>query len=435
MACPSLEQLLGVSPVYKHDYTRLDYALSTRTSLRTHVWSIGPNEEMWNGQDLSPTSTHLHAVPIPEQVDHFVSLHNPWSLLHTLVIQGEPDGNLAHDRLLPFAFMSLPSIRNLAIINFIHSDFDDTHLFFLPKTLTSLRLEKLPGVTETGIHHYLTQALPPEVRWTFKSLTLLDLVIHRTAFLSTTLPYLPALVHLAIRSPYLSLPADFTADPTAPSPLAAPSLKYLSWDVSPHPDRDESTISQAKQVNTLLADCITRAAFPSLCSIYTPHDPSGLLQQVCRPLLPRTPMAIPADESSPHAVQAYMRAAQALGFAVPMGTARPSFSDDVNETCWFTIVCSDESGFENGRWEAPRFVGRAEGMSVPKYELRGWVKEAGEVLKGDDWGLDLGALFGNDIEGSRKRPAGYESSGVYSGGRSRRGTGVASRRNSLGHGY
>ena len=112
-------------------------------------------------------------------------------------------------------------------------------------------------------------------------------------------------------------------------------------------------------------------------------------------------MAIPDDEHKAHALAAYMRAAQALGFAIPMGTARQSLSDDRDDGAWFAIECTDEYGNMIGRWDAPRFVGRAAGTTVPYYNLRGWVEEAADIMKGDGWGVDLRRLFDGRLLAAR----------------------------------
>ena len=148
MAAPNLERLVGVHPIYSHEFDRLNHALSSRPQLRSHIWSIGENDAITlrSYKQLAP------GLMDPYQKSSFVSFHENWQSLNTLFLHSPNEGILERDVFIS-VFRSLSNLKHLACSNFDKYDFDDHILQYLP-TLYSLRLQDLEGITFWGLSEF-----------------------------------------------------------------------------------------------------------------------------------------------------------------------------------------------------------------------------------------------------------------------------------------
>ncbi|PWY76286.1 hypothetical protein BO70DRAFT_398155 [Aspergillus heteromorphus CBS 117.55] len=321
MVCPNLERLLGLTIPYNHEFDRLTHALSTRRKLKEHTWILGEAPAVSEG---SPRSSSCPWSLGPSQMFEFLNYHASWTNLETLMLCGVNENNALEPSIFLRMINLLPSLRNLCISNFDADAFADSALLCLPP-LESLRLENLPGVTDTGLCHYTTRS---ESR-SLKSLALIEQNLESLSTISKVLASLNQLERFQFvqssRCPTLN------AEEMVFQPLfASSSLKYLHWDVT-GPDSG-AALSRLDYVpfmkpprhtespNSHLAQSILSIGFPRLEALRAPSDiePPGVLQAVCQPMprgqalmkpdrysLPRSshgsvrtrPMALPAGNN------------------------------------------------------------------------------------------------------------------------------------------
>ncbi|PLB36575.1 uncharacterized protein BDW47DRAFT_108457 [Aspergillus candidus] len=287
MVCPNLERLMGLSIPYHHEFDRLTHALSTRRKLKEHTWILGEAPEV---SEDSPRSTSCPGSLGPLQMFEFLDYHASWTNLETLMLYALNEKSALEPSLFLRMFNLLPSLRNLCISNFNDDAFGDSALLCLPP-LESLRLESLPGVTDTGLTQYTSR---PE-SGSLKSFTLIEQDIDSLLVISKILSSLRHLERFKFvqtnRCPTLSVDG-IVFQPI----LASSSLKYLHWDVAcPNPGTALTKFDSApfakppKHVdtpNSHLAQSILSAGFPNLEALRAPSDiePPGVLQNVCRPI-------------------------------------------------------------------------------------------------------------------------------------------------------
>ena len=259
MACPNLEALTGIHPVYDHTFSRLNHALSTRTKLKQHVWNIGQNVEITDRSywRLPP------GLMSSEQTFLFLSTHRSWRHLTTLILHAR-DGAILEHNVFVSLFPLIPALENLSVSCFDTDDFNDNTLLALPP-LKSLRLVSLPGVTSTG----LSSLTYPGLRDSLTSLSLISLPVASILSISKLLSSLSLQRFTLSQDISPSAPSDTVILPPL---LASKSLQYLHWDV--RTTQDAATPH--------LAASIFLGAFPSLCIIRAPSDP-GTLQSLCAP--------------------------------------------------------------------------------------------------------------------------------------------------------
>lgn len=251
--CPNLERLSGVYT----PYTDLLYenpihsALRSRRKLKEHLW--------------------LMNLDVPLQYiasESFISIHKNWNQLETLVMQGHTPGGLGGGGInnLIFAdiFTRLPSLKKLMISRFLNHEFDDNTLLSVPKSITHLRLEELPGVTEPGLQTFLCN--PPRKQLTH--LYLIDLELLNLLTISKLFNSLTRLLSFTLMQTSTPQPATGTSAP----PLRSQTLTHLHWD----------TLIPAA-TTLLLARSIRNINFPSLLTLRAPSDHHGTLQSACRP--------------------------------------------------------------------------------------------------------------------------------------------------------
>ncbi|KAL4811515.1 hypothetical protein BDV18DRAFT_10550 [Aspergillus unguis] len=286
MVCPNLERLLGLSIPFNHEFDRLTHALSTRRKLKEHTWILCEATET---SEASPRSTSCPGSLGPLQMFEFLDYHASWTNLETLMLYGMDQTALEPSVFLRMLSL-LPSLRNLCISNFDADAFADTVLLCLPP-IESLRLENLPGVTDTGLAQYTSR---PESS-ALKSLALIELNIDSLLVISKILASLRNLERLKIvqteKCPTLNL-EGIVFQPL----LASSSLKFLHWDVAcPNPSTALTRLDFApfakplrhqETPNSHLAQSILAGGFPQLDALRAPSDiePPGALQAVCQPM-------------------------------------------------------------------------------------------------------------------------------------------------------
>ncbi|OQD75232.1 hypothetical protein PENDEC_c008G04263 [Penicillium decumbens] len=288
MVCPNLERLLGLSIPYHHEFDRLTHALSTRKRLKEHTWVLGEAAEV---SEVSPRSTSCPGSLGPSQMFEFLEYHVSWTNLETLMLYGLNGNGALEPSVCLRMFGLLPSLRNLCISSFNEDAFADSTLLCLPP-LESLRLENLPGVTETGLMQYTSR---PESR-SLKSLALVEQNIESLLVISKVLSSLRQLERFKFvqteKCPIMP-DEDMILQPI----LASSSLKFLHWDVAcPDPGTALTQLSSlpfqeppkfTDTPNSHLAQSILSAGFPCLETLRAPNDvePPGALQAICRPIL------------------------------------------------------------------------------------------------------------------------------------------------------
>ncbi|EAW23154.1 uncharacterized protein NFIA_018550 [Aspergillus fischeri NRRL 181] len=301
MVCPNLERLLGLTIAYNHEFDRLTHALSTRKKLKEHIWILGEGPEV--SEEESPRNTSCPGSLGPLQMFEFLDYHASWSNLETLMLYALNGKSALEPSIFLRMFHLLPSLRHLCISSFDADAFADSALLCLPP-LESLRLESLPGITDTGLSQYTSR---PE-SGSLKSLALIELNIQSLLVISKILASLRNLERFKIvqtnHCPTLN------ADGIVFQPLfASSSLKHLHWDVAcPNPNTALTRLDCApfakppKHVdtpNSHLAQSILCSGFPRLETLRAPSDiePPGILQAVCQPI-PRGQALINSDRYS-----------------------------------------------------------------------------------------------------------------------------------------
>ncbi|KAL4946855.1 hypothetical protein BDV06DRAFT_1051 [Aspergillus oleicola] len=299
MVCPNLERLLGLTVPFNHEFDRLTHALSTRKKLKEHTWVLCEATET---SEASPRNTSCPGSLGPLQMFEFLDYHASWTNLETLMLYG-----LNQTALEPSVFLRmidlLPSLRNLCISNFDADAFADSALLCLP-VLETLRLENLPGVTDTGLTQYTSR---PEASL-LKSLVLIEPNIDSLLVISKMLASLRSLERFKIVQTEKCPTLDSDGMVFQPV-LASPSLEYLHWDVAcPNPGTALTRLDFApfakplphiEAPNSHLAQSILAGGFPRLDALRAPSDiePPGALQAVCQPI-PRGQALLQPDRFS-----------------------------------------------------------------------------------------------------------------------------------------
>lgn len=285
MECPNLERMTGLALPYNHGFDRLSYALSKRKKLKEHVWAITENESVRKRSSVAEI-----------QVTQFLSYHQLWSELETLVLHSHESKGTLDARTFSRIFDFLPSLRHLSVSYFDSYDFSDDTLAFLPGTLESLRLDNMLGITGPGLIRYCSRE---DTANNLKTLTLVEQNIVSILILSRIFSLLKVLKSFAISQSQVSLFLPEDEDPIPQPILKSRTLSRLHWDVcSPNgpafvshnltpkdaiPSID--SINKSTSPNGLLAQSILHAGFSSLEWLRAPRDvdPLGALQSVCRP--------------------------------------------------------------------------------------------------------------------------------------------------------
>ncbi|KAL8786705.1 MAG: hypothetical protein Q9213_002642 [Squamulea squamosa] len=331
MACPNLEKLVGFYPVYSHNFDRLTYALSTRSNLKEHVWTIGENSSITERslKQLPPGLMDL------EQAESFLHYHDWWRSLSTLFLCSQKHGVLERDVFVQ-TLHRLPALRHLCISHFDVDDFDDVTLQSLP-SLQSLRLQDLEGVTFWGLSEFSRTKSAKGIR----QLSLVNLDITYLSAISNLLLHLTSLQRFTLvqeSSPEVAV-GDLVFQPV----IASQQLHYMHWDILVPGSANEN-----------LASSIRAGGFPSLRTLRAPSDYDGQLQMVCRP---RAQIMLSSDKYS----KAYRANSEgdSSGSANTLFTARKRAQqriEDARNAVMFRVVVEEE-GVVQEVFEIQGFMG------------------------------------------------------------------------------
>ena len=260
MACPNLEALTGIYPVYDHTFSRLNHALASRAKLKQHVWILGENDEITDRSywRLPP------GLMSPDQAFLFLSAHRSWGDLATLIMHAQENAILENNVFVSL-FPLLPSLEHLSVSSFDSDDFNDSTILALPP-LGSLRLASLPGVSSTGI----ASLTYPGLQDSLTSLSLISLPVGSLLSVSKLLSSLSLQRFTISQDTSPTIPPDTVILHPL---LASKSLRHLHWDIY-------NTTSDT--ATSHLAASIFLGAFPSLLTVRAPSDP-GTLQSLCAP--------------------------------------------------------------------------------------------------------------------------------------------------------
>ncbi|KAF2500257.1 hypothetical protein BU16DRAFT_241425 [Lophium mytilinum] len=289
MACPHLEKLTGFHVSYNHSFDRLSHALSTRYQLKERIWLLKPPIDP--ATPTSPTfprnsdSNSLSDLydPTTDSTETFLAQHSFWPSLTTLVLhsQSSPSAPTMTFRAFIATFRSLPALSNLSVSYFSAAEFSNRTLAALPR-LQSLRLEKLPGITDTGLQRYFAQPVAASI----VNLSLINLQIADLAVLGKVFEYMSELSRLTLSQTPTPRPSDdaWPLPASADAVFRSTSLKYLHWScLTPHPP---TTVALGKAIKD--------GDLPALRTLRAPTD-DGTLQAVCAP---RASIAREGDETA-----------------------------------------------------------------------------------------------------------------------------------------
>lgn len=340
MVCPNLERLQGFYTFYNHEFDRLTHALSTRRSLKEHVWIISENE--------AATERSRYQMPPglldEHQVYQFMHYHYAWSQLETLMLCSPSGIGVLEHELFVRVFQLLPSLKHLCISCFDADDFMDETLLALPP-LISLRLEICPGITDSGLSRW---AATPAAR-SLESLSLLHQNVRGLLTVSKILASLPQLLKFTIFQTDVTL--SLADDLIILQPiLASPTLKHLHWDVAPSGKYTSTTYhanlpksnQNIQTANSCLATSILQGGFPRLLTLRAPQDldPPAILQEVCRPT-PNALILLPADQ---YALPPKSRGgSSAMPYSLP--TSNSLHAARIRAQSYIDAVSKSEKGF------------------------------------------------------------------------------------------
>ncbi|KAK6529032.1 hypothetical protein TWF694_004252 [Orbilia ellipsospora] len=333
MCCPNLEKLVGFYPTFefgmgidvpgnpkdqewRRGSDRLWQALSTRKRLKEHVWLLVGEQQFEPSPDdigyIDENGVFRQEVePLPQQhIQRFLSYHAQWQNLETLILHGMNTVS----SLLPQDFMTMfqyvPNLTSLYASHFAYYQFTDEVLWYLPKSLTSLRLECLPGISDKSLSHYFSSPHNPLHKLSLINLDIRSLLLVIKIFANLT--KLDKFTLLQENSPEIDETDTLFLRPL----LASRSLRFLHWDCL-----------NTSTAETHIANSIVDGGFPNLQYLRAPCDNKGVLQAVCRP---REKIELPGDKFRSLIVrqtpQKTKQAASGYGPSTPHSRSRSSSS-------------------------------------------------------------------------------------------------------------
>ncbi|PVH99115.1 hypothetical protein DM02DRAFT_680132 [Periconia macrospinosa] len=294
MACPKLERLIGFHIPYTHSHDRLSYALSTRSNLRERVWYFSEEEEGMNEDSFEddPSLDYYHAATDP--TERFLELNSNHTLLTSLVLH-QDFFRTSHDlnfRAIIGTLRQFPKLRDLSISGLSKTAFTNFTLNALPSNLLNLRLENLRGINDSGMERFSKSRTVKSL----ESITLINLEISRLDvicnFLHPRLSHLKRFSLVQYQTPLIPVNRGRSLRPQ----FHSPTLEHLHWEIRsqaglpPSLTPVNNTLSDedpmAHLTHLLLANSIKKGtSFPALQRIRIPHDPDGLVQAQCKPLV------------------------------------------------------------------------------------------------------------------------------------------------------
>jgi hypothetical protein len=295
MACPNLERLVGFHIPFAPSFDRLSHALSTRSKLKEKLL-FESAADMSDEEDDEIGAYYLAAC---DPTERFLEINSNHNVLSTLVIHQQDSlrsSTTFNFRAIVGTLRQLPNLRQLAVSNLPHSSFTNLTLSSLSPNLKSLRLDNLQGIDDKGLQRFFTSHLVTAI----ETLVLIDLEISS----------LVTIAHI-LSSHSINLKAFTLSQYKAPSPPSKSSLpdffcrtlQYIHWEIRsdagplpPLPFSMELAVAEEPAfpfkslepisclATCLLAQSIKDGAFPCLRRIRVPHDPQGLIQELCKPL-------------------------------------------------------------------------------------------------------------------------------------------------------
>ncbi|EPS35440.1 hypothetical protein H072_11176 [Dactylellina haptotyla CBS 200.50] len=299
MCCPNLEKLVGFYPTFefgmglelpgnpkdeewRRGSDRLWQALSTRKRLKEHVWLLVGEQQFEPSPDdigyLDDNGVFRQEVDsLPQQqVNRFLSYHAQWQNLETLILHGMNTISSLQPTDFKTLFQYVPNLTSLYASHFAYYQFTDEVLWYLPKSLTSLRLECLPGITDRSLSYYFSSPQNP-----LKKLSLINLDIRSLLLIIKIFANLAKLDKFTLLQE--NAPEIDETDTLFLRPLlASRSLRFLHWDCL-----------NTGTAETHIANSIVDGGFPNLQYLRAPCDNKGVLQAVCRP---REKLDLPGDK-------------------------------------------------------------------------------------------------------------------------------------------
>lgn len=298
MATPNLERLVGFQVPLTQSFDRLSHALSTRRNLREKILLLdegnGGSASQEEDDAIGPYYHESH-----DPTERFLLLNSNHEALSTLVLQQEQGqiSSYLNFRSIIGTLRLLPNLRHLVLSGLAASVFTNLALGALPAGLQSLRLENLAGVNDRGLQRFVQSRHARSL----KKLTLINLSLKSITTLSdifsANLPELKSFIIAQDRAP---APTAYTTVPG----FRSPNLHFMHWEfrseAGPPPRLPTSSscpnpteqlrfpFKTAEPISclatSLLCTSIRDRAFPSLRRIRIPHDPQGLVQDLCKPL-------------------------------------------------------------------------------------------------------------------------------------------------------
>ncbi|PTD11474.1 hypothetical protein FCULG_00003651 [Fusarium culmorum] len=249
MACPNLESLRGLSPMYDHSFSKIFHALSTRSNLKEMNWLIQASPHQTQQRTQGNTQQPGMVMPgelKPFQEATFLSFNANWSRLESLTVHCLPGATLTPETLLTKTLERLPNIKHLHLCNLPPNSFDDCSLLTLPllrpsPSLTSAVLQlpaslaRILSNLRNLVNFSFIQAFPPTMP-------------ENDSFTLWLMPY-----------------------------LTSNTIRKLHWDITSH-----ATCVNA--ADDILARSIGAGGFPALRILRTPNDPDGIFQELCYPV-------------------------------------------------------------------------------------------------------------------------------------------------------
>ncbi|KAH6545739.1 hypothetical protein HBI81_008770 [Parastagonospora nodorum] len=298
MACPNLERLVGFNITSSAQvFDRLSHALSTRSRLREKVWML--KDPITDLSDDGDDGTGEYYVEACDPTERFLELNSSHVLLKTLVLHQDDvlTATTLNFRAIVGTLRRLPNLQDLSISGLSESSFTNMTLNALPLNLRSLRLENLPGIDDKGLQRFANSQAMSSIR----TLLLIDLEVSNLTTISDILSAHSAnLEEFSLAQD--KAPGNLTRQSVSTT-FQSPTLRYIHWEIRsdagslvdlpstsyslimPEPPSPASSSSVNCFATTLLAKSIKSGVFPSLRRIRIPHDPQGLIQALCKPLV------------------------------------------------------------------------------------------------------------------------------------------------------
>ncbi|KAH7005599.1 hypothetical protein EDB82DRAFT_521576 [Fusarium venenatum] len=276
MACPNLESLRGLSPMYDHSFSKIFHALSTRLNLKEMNWLIQASPYQTQQRIQGNTQQLGLVMPgelKPFQEATFLSVNANWSKLESLTVHCLPGATLTPETLLTKTLERLPNIKHLHLCNLPPNSFDDCSLLTLPP-LETLTLSHISGITTAGLSAFATQSNSSPLR----KLTLRHTPMNSLATLARILSNLRNLVNFSLIQTFPpTMPENDSFTLWLMPYLTSNTIRKLHWDITSH----STSVNAADDI---LARSIGAGGFPALRILCTPNDPDGIFQELCYPV-------------------------------------------------------------------------------------------------------------------------------------------------------